>query len=83
MRIARYPDAAHRSWHEALARSSAPLDFVDPLARQLAHFRDVVRGDAKPLVTARDGLQNLCVVAAIAEAARGGAAVTLPPVSEV
>jgi len=83
MRIARYPDGAHRSWHEALARSTAPLDVVDPLARQMAHFRDVVRGDAKPLVTARDGLQNLRVVAAIGEAAHSGSAVTLPPVSEV
>jgi predicted dehydrogenase len=83
MRIARYPDAAHRSWHEALARSTAPLDVVDPLVRQMAHFRDVVRGDARPLVTARDGLQNLRVVAAISEAARSGAAVTLPPVLEV
>lgn len=83
MRIARYPDAAHRSWHEALAWSTAPLDVVDPLARQMAHFRDVVRGAAKPLVTARDGLQNLRVVAAIGEAASSGAAVTLPPVSEV
>ena len=83
MRIARYPDAAHRSWHEALAKDTVPLDIVDPLARQMAHFRDIVRGDAKPLVTARDGLQNLRVVAAIGEAARSGAAVTLPPVSEV
>ena len=83
MRIARYPDPARRSWHEALARSIAPLDVVDPLARQMAHFLDVVRGDAKPLVTARDGVQNLRVVAAIGEAARSRAAVALPPVSEV
>ncbi|HKU87062.1 MAG TPA: Gfo/Idh/MocA family oxidoreductase [Casimicrobiaceae bacterium] len=83
MRIARYPDAARRSWHEALARSTAPLDVVDPLTRQMAHFRDVVRGDTKPLVTARDGLQNLRVVAAIGEAGRSRTIVTLPPVSEV
>ena len=83
MRIARYPDRAHRSWHEALEKSTEALDVIDPLARQMAHFRDVVRGDAKPLVTARDGLQNLRVVAAIGEAARTGATVALPPVSEV
>ena len=83
MRITRYPDAAHRSWHEALERSTAALDVVDPLARQMAHFRDVVRGDAQPLVTVRDGLQNLRVVAAIGEAARSGATVAVPPVSEV
>ena len=83
MRIARYPDAAHRSWHEAFDRNTAALDVVDPLARQMAHFRDVVRGEAKPLVTARDGLQNLRVVAAIGEAARRGATVIQPAVSEV
>ena len=83
MRIARYADAAHRSWHAALEKSTVRLDVVDPLARQMAHFRDVVRGDAQPLVTARDGLQNVRVVAAIGEAARSGATVTLPPVSEV
>ena len=30
----------------------------------------VIRGEAKPLVTVRDGLQNLKVTEAIAEAAR-------------
>ena len=44
----------------------------DPLARQIEHFAAVIRGDAEPLVTARDGLQNLRVTDAIAEAARSG-----------
>jgi predicted dehydrogenase len=45
---------------------------VDPLERQMAHFAEVIRGRAKPLVSARDGLQNLRVVDAIVEAARTG-----------
>jgi predicted dehydrogenase len=45
---------------------------ADPLERQLAHFCAVVRGEAAPLVTVRDGLQNLKITEAIAEAARTG-----------
>jgi predicted dehydrogenase len=72
MRLQRYPSAADQSWHKALARSTIALEVVDPLERQIAHFADVIRGRAKPLVGARDGLQNLRVVDAIAEAARAG-----------
>ena len=42
----------------------------DPLKHQMAHFCAVVRGEAQPLVSARDGLANLRVTEAIAEAAR-------------
>ena len=44
----------------------------------MEHFGAVVRGEAEPLVSARDGLANLRVTEAIAEAARSGRAVTLP-----
>jgi predicted dehydrogenase len=47
----------------------------DPIARQLEHFGAVIRGEALPLVTARDGLANLRITEAIAAAARTGAAV--------
>jgi predicted dehydrogenase len=72
MRLQRYPDAAGRSWHKALAKSTLPLEVVDPLERQIAHFAEVIRGHAAPLVSARDGLQNLRVVDAIVEAAKRG-----------
>lgn len=45
---------------------------ADPLASQIEHFGAVIRGEAKPLVSARDGLQNLRITEAIAEAARTG-----------
>src|SRR6266540_2393072 len=70
MRLARYPGVADRSWHKPLDKSTIELDVVDPLARQIAHFADVIRGKAAPLVSARDGLQNLRVVGAIVEAAK-------------
>ena len=72
MRLERYPTAADQSWHKALQKSVVPLEIVDPLERQMAHFADVIHGRAKPLVSARDGLQNLRVVDAIVEAARTG-----------
>ena len=72
MRLARYPSAAERSWHKPLEETVIPLEVVDPLQRQIAHFADVIRGVAKPLVSARDGLANLRVVDAIVEAAKSG-----------
>ena len=75
MRLQRYPTAADQSWHKALAKSVVELAVVDPLERQIAHFADVIRGNAKPLVSVRDGLQNLRVVDAIVEAAKTGCVV--------
>lgn len=72
MRLQRYASAADRSWHKGLTKSTIALEVVDPLARQIAHFADVIRGRAKPLVSVRDGLQNLRVVDAILEAAKTG-----------
>jgi predicted dehydrogenase len=76
MRLQRYASAADQSWHKALEKSVIPLDIVDPLQRQIAHFADVIRGKAKPLVSARDGLQNLRVVDAIVAAAKTGCVVS-------
>ena len=42
---------------------------------QIEHFAAVIRGEQEPLVTCRDGLQNLRVTDAILEAARTGCAV--------
>ena len=49
----------------------------DPLKHQMEHFGAVVRGEAEPLVTARDGLANLRVTEAIVSAARSGATIEL------
>ncbi len=72
MRLQCYSSAADRSWHKALETSVVELEVVDPLERQIVHFADVIRGRAKPLISARDGLQNLRVVDAIVEAAKTG-----------
>jgi predicted dehydrogenase len=72
MRLIRYTSIPDRSWRKPFERSVLPLATVDPLARQIAHFRDVIRGDVAPRVSGRDGLQNVRIVEAIVEAARAG-----------
>ena len=49
----------------------------DPLHRQLEHFGAVIRGEAKPLVSVRDGVANLRVTEAIVEAAKRGSTVSI------
>ncbi len=75
MRLKTYGPGRPRSWFEPFDRAVAAVERADPLERQLAHFAAVIRGEAAPLVSARDGLQNLRIVEAIAEAARTGAVV--------
>ena len=77
MRLKTYASKEDRSWWKPFQTATAPIDRADPLARQLAHFCAVIRGEAKPRVTARDGLANLRVTEAIAEAARTGTTITL------
>ena len=72
MRIKYYAGKAERSWWKPFLTRMEALERIDPLAAQIEHFAAVIRGDAEPLVTARDGLQNLRVTDAIAEAARTG-----------
>jgi predicted dehydrogenase len=76
--LKRYATKADRSWFEPFESETVPLERADPLAAQIEHFAAVIRGDAEPLVSGRDGLQNLRVTEAIAEAARTGATVTVP-----
>lgn len=69
MRVHRYADADERSWFRPFTAYRVPFEHRDPLALQIAHFVAVIRGEAAPLVSARDGLQNLRVVEAIRDAA--------------
>jgi predicted dehydrogenase len=77
MRLKTYGKAEDRSWWRPFKASVAAVVLEDPLGRQLEHFGAVVRGEAEPLVTARDGLANLRVTEAIAEAAKTGRVVHL------
>jgi predicted dehydrogenase len=61
MRLKRYPRREERSWWKPFEVGKVEMTREDPILRQMEHFGAVVRGEAKPLVTARDGLANLRV----------------------
>lgn len=72
MRLKTFARQQDRSWYTAMQTQVLALARKDPLAEQIEHFAAVIRGEAQPLVTVRDGVQNVRVVEAIIEAARTG-----------
>ena len=77
MRLKTYPSAEQRSWWKPFEEGVVGMLRDDPLKHQIEHFGAVMRGEAAPLVSARDGLANLRVTEAIATAARSGKTVEL------
>lgn len=67
------------SWHEPMQTRRLVASDADPLARQLEHFCEVIRGCAQPLVPALDAVQTLRVTQAVAEAAESGETVWCGP----
>jgi predicted dehydrogenase len=78
MRLKIYGRAEDRSWWKPFDVSVAGVTRSDPLALQLEHFGTVIRGEAPPLVTVRDGVANLRATEAIALAAKTGQLIELP-----
>jgi len=70
MKLKRFVTKAERSWYEPLTCEDITVARVDPLTVQLQHFCQVIRGEVSPLVSVRDGLQNLRVTEAVIEAAQ-------------
>ncbi|MFM0627245.1 Gfo/Idh/MocA family protein [Paraburkholderia xenovorans] len=79
MRLKTYGKADDRSWWKPFAVGVAEMTRGDPLKLQLEHFVRVIRQEVKPLVSARDGLQNLRITEAIVEAANAGSVVSTTP----
>ncbi|MBO9647907.1 MAG: Gfo/Idh/MocA family oxidoreductase [Variovorax sp.] len=77
MRLKTYGEAGERSWWKPFDVGVVELTRDDPLALQMEHFGQVIRGEAAPIVSARDGLQNLRVTGAIVQAARSGSIVEI------
>ncbi|MNE03369.1 1,5-anhydro-D-fructose reductase [compost metagenome] len=61
-------EAGH--WQDPLVKRHVTLDGSRAYVNQLAHFMKVVTGDAKPLVSARDGMMTLATILAIARSGR-------------
>lgn len=77
MQLHYYEKPVDRSWFKPFQTRTIEIERADPLARQIEHFAAVIRGDAQPLVSGRDGLQNLRVVDAIVEAAKAGTVIEI------
>jgi len=72
MRLRFYGDPAKRSWREPFEEETIGIERADPLTRQLANFCAVIRGTAEPVVSARNGMENVRVLDAIRRAAASG-----------
>jgi len=72
-----YDPAISADWHSPLSRSYLAAAPSGSFQAQLAHFVDVARGTAEPLVSAADASRTLALVEATALAARTGETVDL------
>jgi predicted dehydrogenase len=77
MRLKTYPRAEDRSWWKPFEVGVVGMVRDDPIKHQMEHFGAVVRGEAAPRVSARDGLANLRVTEAIVAAADAGTTIEL------
>ena len=77
MRLKTYPRPQDRSWWKPFEVGVVGMVRDDPLKHQIEHFGAVVRGQAEPLVSARDGLANLRVTEAIVAAAQAGGTIEI------
>ena len=77
MRLKTYPRPEDSSWWKPFESSTVAMVRDDPLKHQIAHFVEVIQGQAEPLVSARDGMLNLRVTEAIVQAAREGRTVQI------
>ena len=65
------------SWWEPFTNSVESVNRTDPLAHQISHFVDVIRGVAAPICSGRDGLKAVKIVDAVLESARNGQPVVI------
>jgi predicted dehydrogenase len=63
------------SWNEAMRSDKLNTAAIDPLARQLDHFCDVIEGRVPPKVTVDDAARSLSVTLAIIKAVQTGGTV--------
>ena len=78
MRLKYFERDGDRSWNKPFRTRTVTFERRNPLELQIEHFIRVIRKEARPLVGARDGLQNLRVTDAIARAARTGRVEQVP-----
>lgn len=69
----RRQEAGRQSWIEPLSDERAEIVRADPYYPQLANFAAVIRGEAAPVVSGREGVATLATTLAITRSAETGA----------
>jgi predicted dehydrogenase len=75
MRMKYALEGIEASWWTPFEEESIELNKEDPLALQLRHFVEVIRGNCEPWVSVEDGFRNLVVTEAIKTAIKTGCVV--------
>jgi predicted dehydrogenase len=70
-----YRDPSQRGWENPLVPQPLAIFEHNPFVEQLHHFRDVIEGKEKPLISGVDGARTLAVTLAVLESAETGSAV--------
>jgi predicted dehydrogenase len=65
------------SWLSPMSQEKRAVEEGDPLHLQIAHFADVIRGRAEPLITARDAARTLEATLAVPKSAAAGREIEL------
>ena len=70
-----------RDWWSPMSANVLSCDLSDPLINQIKHFASVIRKNALPLVSGREGVRTLAVIEAIQIAAKTGRKIQLADIS--
>ena len=73
----RWHNPGEESWWEPLLQRRANIAPADPYYEQMSNFAAVIRGDAKPVLSGRDGMLTLATTLAITQSASTGEAVSI------
>jgi predicted dehydrogenase len=76
----RWHAAGEESWQQPLTQQRLPIAPEDPYVAQMRHFASVIRGEAEPVLCARDGTVTLAATLAITQSAETGALVRVDDV---
>ena len=72
-----WDNRGERGWWQPISATVIPRDISDPFVSQMVNFRDVIAGQAEPLVSAEQGLRTLRLIEAIQSSANSGESVSL------
>ncbi|OSQ52695.1 Gfo/Idh/MocA family protein [Marivita geojedonensis] len=64
-------------WWTPISATAQIREGSDPLVNQIAHFRDVIQGNAAPLVPGEEGVRTLEIIEAIQQSVQSGETISI------